>query len=294
MFMPQDGSRIELLHLRRNARVQEVEADGRLYLACGEGGGVLCAKGTAMAALMPVRGSLRVHTTSIELELHVGWALFTEADPGLRVVAQPNSRWLGVMGCKGTWDWLMAGALPPPARILPAMRAVDREFRRKMMTFARHDWSGELEGVLRSLACDIATLQHPLYAVIKRCPGRTFASKLQVFLRLQRVRRFMNAYCERELDNETLARVANYSPCHFLRTFREVYQETPHAYLVRQRLRRADQLLRWGDLAVGEVALASGFENRSAFSRRYHQQFGVTASQARRPGVKRRTGRLTA
>jgi AraC family transcriptional regulator len=137
------------------------------------------------------------------------------------------------------------------------------------------------------MAGDLRDSQAPLYQVIGRGPGRSFAAKLQVFLRLQRVRRFMNAYCERELDIESLARIANYSPCHFLRTFNTMYGETPHAYLVRQRLRRADRLLRSGGLAVTEVALASGFENRSAFSRSYRQHFGVTANEVRRAGPRR-------
>ncbi len=92
----------------------------------------------------------------------------------------------------------------------------------------------------------------------------------------------MSARCEAVLDNEMLARMACYSSCHFLRIFKSVYLETPHSYLVSQRLRRAKRLLHQGNLAVTEVALASGFENRSAFSRSFKQYFGTTAKEARR------------
>ena len=76
--------------------------------------------------------------------------------------------------------------------------------------------------------------------------------------------------------------MANYSPWHFIRAFRAAYEETPHAYLVRQRLERARRLLRASPLAIAEIALESGFENRSAFSRLFRQRFGTTAGALRR------------
>lgn len=285
-----DHLQVQSLRLRRGAfRVEGVEDDGRLHLVYGDGGGcVLDVKGTAAAALIPLRGGIQVRTSWLDIPIHVNWALVTDAEQDLRVVAHPGSRWLGLVGTRTAWELLMDGVLPPSARLLPAMYAVDRDLRRRITTLVRCVASGGVSGALPAFAGEIATFQVPLYAVISRCPGRAFATKLQVFLRLQRVRRFMNAYCDRELDIETLARIANYSPCHFLRTFKMAYQETPHVYLVRQRLRRAELLLRSGDLAVTEVALATGFENRSAFSRRYRQHFGVTANEVRRPDLRRR------
>lgn len=283
MFDHHHRLHVEPLRLRRGASRLEInEGDERLHFAYGEAGSCLDVKGAAATALIPLRGSIQVYTPSLEIGVHTNWALVTEAEPGIRVVAHPGSRWLGVVGSSHAWDLLMAGALPTSARLLPAMYAADRQLRRRVTALARCVAKGDDDGALSAFAGEIAAFQDPLYAVIGRCPGRTFATKLQVFLRLQRVRRFMNAYCERELDNDTLARIATYSPCHFLRTFTAAYQETPHSYLVRQRLRRAERLLRSGDLAVTEVALASGFESRSTFSRTYRQHFGVTASEVRR------------
>jgi AraC family transcriptional regulator len=98
------------------------------------------------------------------------------------------------------------------------------------------------------------------------------------------VRNYLAANCHLDIDNERLARMASYSPWHFIRAFRAAYQETPHAYLVDQRLQRARRLLRTSPLAVAEVALASGFENRCAFSRLFRQRFGMTAGALRRCG----------
>ena len=80
----------------------------------------------------------------------------------------------------------------------------------------------------------------------------------------------------------TIAGMANYSPSHFIRAFGSVYEETPHAFLIRRRLERARRLLRISPLAINEIALESGFENASAFSRLFRQRFGITAGTARR------------
>jgi AraC family transcriptional regulator len=51
--------------------------------------------------------------------------------------------------------------------------------------------------------------------------------------------------------------------------------------LLNQRLMRARRLLDTSPLAITEIARASGFENRSVFSRLFHKHFGVTALSIR-------------
>jgi AraC family transcriptional regulator len=289
VFEHQNSLRIEPLHLGRAiSRIAVLEADTRLFAVRSNP----CARtleviGTAVAAWIPLRGAVQVHCAGLAIPLHPGWALVTGPEPGQRAVATPGSKWLVLVGCVESWQSLLDNLPLPDGKPLPAMHKVDRDLLRRIISLARCTGSTELEDRLREMAGELQGLQAPLYQIIERSPGRSFAARLQVFLRLQRVRRFMNAYCERELDIEALARVANYSPCHFLRTFKTMYGETPHAYLVRQRLRRADRLLRSGSLAATEVALATGFENRSAFSRSYRQHFGITANEVRRAGPRR-------
>src|SRR5436305_14633650 len=138
------------------------------------------------------------------------------------------------------------------------------------------------EPVLHSVIESVFALQNELASAIDRCPGRTYAQRRQVFLRLQRVRNYLAANCHLELDNDALARMANYSPWHFIRAFRAAYRQTPHACPVEQRLSRARRLLHTSPLAIAEIALASGFENRCAFSRLFRRHFGTTAGAMRR------------
>ena len=133
-----------------------------------------------------------------------------------------------------------------------------------------------------NVAIDLAVrLQEGFASFISRCPGRTFLQRRSVFVRLQRLRNYIAANCHLDLDDRELARMANYSQWHFIRLFRDAYQETPHAFLLNQRLMRARRLLDTSPLAITEIARASGFENRSVFSRLFHKRFGVTALSIR-------------
>jgi len=55
-----------------------------------------------------------------------------------------------------------------------------------------------------------------------------------------------------------------------------VFGETPHGFLLRQRLARAASLLRNEDLSVTDICLASGFESPASFSTLFRRHFGMT------------------
>jgi transcriptional regulator GlxA family with amidase domain len=56
----------------------------------------------------------------------------------------------------------------------------------------------------------------------------------------------------------------------------------PHHYLLQQRIQKAAELLKSGELPVTDIALAVGFADQSHFSRSFHALVGVAASQFRR------------
>ena len=273
--------KIQARCLRRSATLSlTVESDACLQVIYGEGGG--CTLDFAVAAAgvwIPLRVSLQVHSTELNRLIHTGDALVTEHDGHAVAVGHANARWLALLGGTQAWQWFFTEM---DACLLPELHKGTRELRRSAIAVARAAKPLDLEGALHALADKIATLQAPLHEAIGRCPGRTLARKRQIFMRLQRIRNYISVFCYQEIDNEALALMANFSPCYFLRTFKSAYLETPHAYLVQQRLERAKRLLRSSAMAITEVALASGFENRCVFSRTFHQHFGMTAQEARR------------
>src|SRR5438270_7889126 len=92
------------------------------------------------------------------------------------------------------------------------------------------------------------------------------------------------AYAE-PLDLPTLARIANVSEAHFIRTFRETFGETPHRYLQRRRVERAMFLLRTSDRDVTDVCFDVGFTSLGTFSRTFREIVGESPSQYRARGV---------
>src|SRR5256714_9179955 len=80
----------------------------------------------------------------------------------------------------------------------------------------------------------------------------------EVNRRMLRARDAMDRAYAEPLDLPTLARIANGSEAHFIRTFRATFGETPHRYLQRRRVERAMFLLRATDRSVTDACLGVG------------------------------------
>lgn len=256
---------------------------GKPALAVVQGGGrgcVLTGEGMLAGVWIPLRGRLQIGSGVL---VHPGELHVTEAEPGTRAIGRGGALWVALLGTTSAWRHALCSdpGFPAGPLLLPARHVADRDLRSRTVALARAVVQAAPGNAVDAVLDRVAGLQEQLSAAIARCPGRTYAQRRQVFLRLQRVRNYLMANCHLEIDNDALARMANYSSWHFIRAFRAAYEETPHACLVRQRLERARRLLRASPLAIAEIALASGFENRCAFSRLFRARFGITASAMR-------------
>jgi AraC family transcriptional regulator len=82
------------------------------------------------------------------------------------------------------------------------------------------------------------------------------------------------------LDLETLARASGFSPYYFHRIFSALMDESPQAYIIRQRMERAANfLIKSPALTMTEVALQTGFSTPSNFARSFKKHFGCTPSE---------------
>jgi len=260
------------------------DGQGLIAVLGGGRGCVLRVNGLAAAVWIPLRGRLQIDATNADSSVTPGEMRVTEPEPRIHAIGRGSALWLGLVGSPAAWRRALKGILEMPTPepvLLPARHRADQALRRCVIALARADERGRADRA-DALVESIAGQQAAFAPAIARCPGRTFAQRRQVFLRLQRVRNYLAANCHLDIDNESLARMASYSPWHFIRAFRSAYEETPHAYLVRMRLERARRLLSQSPLAIAEIALASGFENRCAFSRLFRERFGVTAGAVRR------------
>ena len=96
--------------------------------------------------------------------------------------------------------------------------------------------------------------------------------------RLLRARDAMDRAYAEPLDVASVAAVAHVSQAHFIRSFRNVFGETPHRYLQRRRVERSMFLLRETDRRVTDICLDVGFSSLGTFSRTFRDIVGETPS----------------
>ena len=99
--------------------------------------------------------------------------------------------------------------------------------------------------------------------------------------RITRALRHLAAHIDAQHTIADLARLANLSPYHFLRTFKAVTGVTPHQWLLRARLRGAAQRLADTREPVTGIALDAGFEDLSNFIRSFRAEFGLSPQRYR-------------
>src|SRR5215470_6942607 len=99
--------------------------------------------------------------------------------------------------------------------------------------------------------------------------------------RLLRARDAMDRAYAEPLDVASVAAVAHVSPAHFIRSFRQVFGETPHRYLQRRRVERSMFLLRETDRSITDICLDVGFSSLGTFSRTFRDIVGQAPSSYR-------------
>ncbi len=87
---------------------------------------------------------------------------------------------------------------------------------------------------------------------------------------------FMERNCGERITLEMLAKTADMSVNHFLRSFKEVTGTSPLKYLNEYRLAKARHDLKESDVSVTAVALACGYSDVSYFIACFKKAFGVT------------------
>jgi AraC family transcriptional regulator len=238
--------------------------------------------------LIPLRGRVKLTEGDGTRVLDRRQLFVGDGGQRVQIIGGNDSLWMALVAPSSAWrqfvDVISEQTLPAPV-LLPATHAADRAVVRACVRLAReardHASSGRSEGAVLRVVALLLDLQSVFDPLIARCPGRTLGQRRGVFLRLQRVCNYMESGSDLDLGIAGFARVANYSPCHFLRTFNTVYGRTPHAVLIEQRLKRALRLVNDTALSITEVAHASGFEDRCAFSRSFKRRYGETATAVR-------------
>ena len=101
--------------------------------------------------------------------------------------------------------------------------------------------------------------------------------KLDFYRRIVQAKLYIDNHYGRQIDLFAIADEAYYSKFHFARKFKEVYQRTPHQYLIFVRMEQAKMLLAKG-VPLSEVSTSVGFEELSSFSKSFKRYAGINPS----------------
>lgn len=96
----------------------------------------------------------------------------------------------------------------------------------------------------------------------------------------KRVVEFIEEHLSEKIGLSTLSALAQLSPYHFARVFKQALGIPPHRYHMNRRVERAKALL--VDRSVTEVALAVGYAQTSSFSSSFRRATGMSPSKFRR------------
>src|SRR5262249_40577056 len=91
----------------------------------------------------------------------------------------------------------------------------------------------------------------------------------------------VHAKIEDELTLWEMAQSVELSPAHFSRMFRHSTGETPHQFVLRNRIERAKEMLRAPEARVLDVAVACGFKTQQHFARVFCHLCGTSPREYR-------------
>ena len=97
--------------------------------------------------------------------------------------------------------------------------------------------------------------------------------------KLQHVREYINEHLHEEVKLIELAAIAQISPYHFLRLFKQSMGTTPHQYILQRRIDQAKYLLEQTELSIAEIAFRVGFCDQSHLTRCFKRLLGMTPKQ---------------
>jgi len=107
------------------------------------------------------------------------------------------------------------------------------------------------------------------------------SARIELFKRLNNAKDYMRSNYSRTLTNQEISKHACLSEIHFYRTFKQVYNCSPHQYLIQLRLVHASLLLKTTEYTIAEIVNLVGLDSISSFICLFRERFGFTPGKFR-------------
>jgi AraC family transcriptional regulator len=134
----------------------------------------------------------------------------------------------------------------------------------------------QLQESLVPLFQALTAQKQDLARAVNQIPQLKACTRQELFKRISLATDFILSNLDTNVTLDELAALSCMSKFHFLRTFSSIYNTTPHRFILQHKVQRAQRLLSKTRASIGEVALLSGFEELSVFSRTFKKYAGYT------------------
>ena len=99
--------------------------------------------------------------------------------------------------------------------------------------------------------------------------------KQYLYRQVVRAKLYIDEHFAENIDLDNVADAACFSKFHFVRLFRDIFEKTPHQYLIAVRINKAVGLLEAG-LTIKQVCFAVGFDSVTSFTALFKRRVGKT------------------
>jgi AraC family transcriptional regulator len=140
---------------------------------------------------------------------------------------------------------------------------------------------GWIEEHMQLLMQGLLHTHYNVYRQVELLSAIRPATREELYRRLHYARDYAVALFNTPVTLAEIANVAALSPNHLMRTFKQLFGQTPHQFIVTKRIEEAQRLLSYSDSPVTEICFAVGFESLGTFSTLFTRRVGLSPTEYR-------------
>jgi AraC family transcriptional regulator len=102
---------------------------------------------------------------------------------------------------------------------------------------------------------------------------------------IRKLTTYVETNLDRTITTRCLADIARLSSFHFCRAFRDSFGDSPHGYVIRRRMERAQGLMLTTSASLGQIAADCGLADQAHFNKLFRKFAGISPGAWRRARV---------
>lgn len=159
-------------------------------------------------------------------------------------------------------------------KISPRMMHLLSQLKRSMVQKDNHKLY--YEELFNNVLTQIYSDQMDCQKAILKIKAKKTSTKIEIYRRLNIVKNYIDNHLHENVTLNQLSEVATLSSYHLQRSFKELYSLSPHNYLIKKRLEKAQFLIKDSNKSIRSICSETGFQNQSSFGRLFKKKFGLT------------------